>query len=128
MLKSTLIDEIAHPVEMQLQAYNARDIDRFMPWWADDCQYYIFPDTLIASGVDEIRNRHIERFKEANLFGTLHSRAVVGNVVVDHETVTRTFPDGAGEVDVICIYEIEDGKIKTARFKIGEPRLNQDKR
>ena len=39
-----------HPVRMQLDAYNARDIDAFMMWWAEDCRYYAFPDTLLAEG------------------------------------------------------------------------------
>ncbi|HBF32243.1 MAG TPA: steroid delta-isomerase [Rhizobium sp.] len=116
---------MAHPVDMQLQAYNARDIDAFMPWWAQNCKYYLFPNTLVASGIDDIRARHVERFRDENLFGRLLNRAVVGDVVVDHETVTRTFPEGVGEVDVICIYEVEDGKIKAARFKIGEPRFSE---
>jgi hypothetical protein len=34
------------------------------------------------------------------------TRIVVGNVVVDHEVVHRNFPEGRGEVDVICTYEI----------------------
>lgn len=116
----------AYPVEMQLRAYNARDIDGFMPWWAEDCHYYLFPNTLVASSHEDIRARHIERFKDDNLFGKLLNRAVVGNVVVDHETVTRTFPQGIGQVDVICIYEVENGKIKTARFKISEPRFDKE--
>lgn len=94
-----------------------------MPWWADNCQYYAFPDTLLANGAHEIRARHIERFKETDLFGTLLSRIVVGNVVIDHETVTRTFPAGKGEIDVVCIYEIEGGKIAKAWFKTSEPRM-----
>ncbi len=53
------------------------------------------------------------------------SRIVVGNVVVDHETVQRNFPEGRGEVDVICIYEIAEGKIAKAWFKIGERRLHR---
>lgn len=118
--------DLAYPVEMQLRAYNARDIESFMPWWAEDCQYYLFPNTLVASGVDDIKARHIERFKDENLFGRLLSRTVVGDVVVDNETVTRTFPEGIGRVDVICIYEVEGGKIKTARFKIGEPRFEKE--
>jgi len=78
---------------------------------------------LLAANVAEIRARHVERFKEPDLHGELLSRIVVGNVVVDHETVTRTFPEGKGEVDVICIYEIEHGKIAKAWFKMGERRL-----
>lgn len=111
------------PVQKQLEAYNARNIEEFMLWWADDCQYYAFPSTLLASGLADIRARHIERFKEPNLHGKLLSRVAVGNVVVDHEMVVRDFPQGAGEVDVICIYEVENGKIAKAWFKLGEPRF-----
>ncbi len=98
-------------VQAQLDAYNARDIDAFMRYWADDCQYYAFPNTLLASGADAIRQRHIVRFTEPDLFGTLTNRIVLGSMVVDQETVSRTFPDGPGEVDVVAIYEVADGKI-----------------
>ena len=121
---NTLTTETELPVQKQLEAYNAHDIDAFMEWWADDCQYYEFPPRLLASGAAEIRERHVERFKEPNLFGTLIKRSTVANVVVDQETVSRTFPDGSGEVDVVTIYEIEAGKIAKAWFKMGPPRLH----
>ncbi|OSQ31464.1 nuclear transport factor 2 family protein [Thalassospira sp. MCCC 1A03138] len=116
--------EITHPVARQLDAYNARDIEAFMRWWADDCQYYAFPDTLLANGAEEIRARHITRFLEPDLFGKLLSRVTVGNMVVDYETVRRTFDQGPGELDVICMYLIENGKIAKAWFKTGTPRLH----
>lgn len=47
----------------------------------------------------------------------------MGNTVVDHELVTRNFPEGKGQVEVICIYEVQDGKIAKAWFKMGERRL-----
>ena len=112
-----------HPVRMQLDAYNARDIDAFMMWWAEDCRYYAFPDTLLAEGTEAIRQRHIERFREPDLQGRLLHRLVVDNLVIDHETVRRTFPEGPGEVDVVCLYEVSEGKIAKAWFKIGEKRL-----
>ncbi|MCM2439403.1 SnoaL-like domain-containing protein [Agrobacterium vitis] len=108
---------------MQLEAYNARDIESFMQWWAEDCRYYAFPDTLLANGTDAIRERHVERFQEPDLHGTLLHRLSVGNMVIDHETVRRTFPEGLGEIDVVCIYEVENGKIAKAWFKIGDKRL-----
>jgi putative hydrolase of HD superfamily len=125
VLTSVKPTDAAYPVQMQLDAYNARDIDAFMLWWAEQCEYYAFPSTLLASGTAAIRERHVERFKEPDLFGKLLTRIVVGNVVVDHETVQRTFPEGRGEVDVICTYEIDEGKIAKAWFKMGERRLHQ---
>jgi hypothetical protein len=116
------------PVREQLAAYNARDIDAFMRWWADDAQYYEFPDRLLASGAAAIRERHIARFAEPNLFGKLLSRIVVDDLAVDHETVTRNFPDGPGEVDVVAIYQVRDGKIAKAWFKLGPPRVGESGR
>ncbi|MFC3650734.1 nuclear transport factor 2 family protein [Dyella humi] len=114
--------DIVRPVQEQLDAYNAKDIDRFMQWWADDCQYYAFPSELLAQGAAQIRERHVERFKEPNLHGRLIHRMMVGNMVVDQELVTRNFPEGVGEIDVIAIYEVKAGKIASAWFKLGPRR------
>jgi putative hydrolase of HD superfamily len=108
----------------QLDAYNARDIDAFMAEWAEDAQYFAFPSTLLASGAAAIRARHVERFREAGLHGELLQRMVVGNLVVDRERVSRMFPDGPGKVDVIAMYEVENGKIAKAWFRLGEPVLD----
>lgn len=124
-MPSTPATSVAHPVQMQLEAYNARDIDAFMQWWAEDCQYYAFPATLLADGAAAIRERHIERFQEPDLFGKLLTRIVVGDVVVDHELVQRTFPEGRGEVEVLCTYLVEGGTIVKAWFKLGERRLHE---
>ena len=113
--------DIVRPVQEQLDAYNAKDIERFMRCWADDCQYYAFPSQVLAEGAEQIRQRHVERFREPHLHGRLIHRMSVGNLVIDQEVVTRDFPEG--EVDVIAIYEIEAGKIAKAWFKTGSPRM-----
>ena len=51
---------------------------------------------------------------------------MIGNVVADQENVTRAFPDGPGEIDVLAIYEVVDGKISKAWFKTAVPRLHVD--
>ena len=121
--QSTDVESI---VQAQLDAYNARDIDAFMAVWSEDAQYFQFPATLLASGVAEIHERHVTRFKESKLFGRLIMRMVVGNLVIDQESVTRVFPDGTGTVDVIAIYQVDNGKIAKAWFKIGERALDAE--
>jgi len=111
-------------VRQQLDAYNARDIDAFMKCWMDDCQYFEFPSRLLAQGAAAVRERHVVRFEEPDLCGKLINRIPLDNLVVDHETVTRNYPEGSGEVDVVAIYEILDGKIAKAWFKMGKPRLH----
>lgn len=112
-------------VRKQLEAYNAKDIDAFMSFWAEDAQFIAFPSELLAQGAEQIRERHVIRFKESNLFGQLISRMNVGNLVIDREIVTRTFPDGPGRVDVIAIYEVSGDKITKAWFKTGTPALDK---
>ena len=107
----------------QLDAYNAKDIDAFMAFWAEDAKVYAHPDTLLAKGHAEIRARHVARFQEPDLHARLVSRLVLGDRVVDTERVTRNFPEGVGEVDVVAIYAFRDGKIAKAWFLMGTPEL-----
>jgi len=108
----------------QLDAYNRRDVDAFMHYWADDALVFEFPDKLLASGAGQIRERHVARFTEANLHGKLLSRMAMGNCVIDRERVTRTFPEGSGTLDVIAMYDISEGRIRKAWFIIGAKTLD----
>lgn len=120
-MENTTQTAMEQVVKKQLDAYNAKDIDLFMTCWADDALYYEFPDTLLASGAAAIRERHLVRFREPDLFGKLISRTVLYNKVVDFELVSRTFPDGPGHIDALCIYEVAGDKITKAWFVMGKP-------
>ena len=124
MIGEAKTSEAEAVVARQLDAYNARDIDAFMLCWAPDAQYFQHPATLLASGAAAIRDRHVTRFAEPNLHGKLLHRMSVGGTVVDRERVRRTFPDGPGEVDVIAIYQVENGLIAKAWFVLGSPILD----
>jgi hypothetical protein len=106
-------------IQKQLDAYNALDIDALMATYAEDAQQFEHPDKLLASGAGQIRGRFVARFKEPNLHAVLIKRIVAGNIVVDHEHVTRTFPEGAGKIELVCIYEVQNEKIARAWFIFG---------
>ena len=110
-------------VQRQLDAYNARDVEGWLATYALDAKQYEHPGKLLASGHAEIRARAAARFTEPNLHARLIHRTVVGSVVVDHEDVTRTFPEGPGHVQLICVYVVERGLIQSASFVFGAPRL-----
>ncbi|MFO1484328.1 MAG: nuclear transport factor 2 family protein [Verrucomicrobiaceae bacterium] len=112
-------------VQRQLDAYNARDVDALMATYADDVQQFEYPATLLVSGAAQLRERFEARFREPNLHAKLISRIVVGQIVIDHELVTRTFPEGTGKLELVAIYEVRDGKIATARFISGTKTLDQ---
>lgn len=113
----------ADVVAGQLDAYNARDIEVFMAFWAKEAEIYSHPDTLLAKGHADIRVRHVLRFQEPDLYARLVSRVVLGDRVVDAERVTRNFPEGVGEVDVVAIYDVRDGLIVRSWFLMGTPEL-----
>jgi hypothetical protein len=111
-------------VQRQLDAYNARDIDALVATYASDARQYEHPGTLLATGSEAIRARMAQRFLEPNLHARLVQRAVMGNIVVDHEVVTRTFPEGSGTVEMVCIYEVREGVIRTASVQVSNKQLD----
>ena len=111
-------------IQRQLDAYNARDVDAIMATYADDAQQFEHPATLLASGPAQIRERFVARFQEANLHARLVHRIVAGNRVIDHEIVTRTFPEGAGQIELVAIYEVSNGRISKAWFMPGAKTLD----
>jgi hypothetical protein len=111
-------------VQQQLDAYNARNIDALMETYADDVRVFEHPSTLLASNARELRERQIVRFQEPNLFAKLANRIVAGNLVIDHELVTRTFPEGTGELEMVAMYEVEGDKIVKAWFVFGAKTLD----
>jgi putative hydrolase of HD superfamily len=113
----------SHVVARQLEAYNARDIQAFMECWAKDAEILSWPGSPVAVGAAEIRRRHLERFSDSGLHARLISRVAMGEMVVDQEVVTRTFPEGMGTLEVVGIYEVRDGKISRVMFREGERTL-----
>lgn len=114
-------EEVVH---RQLDAYNDRDLNRFVQFWAEDVEVFEHPDTLLFSGLDALRERHAERFREPDLHAQVLHRRVIDQFVIDQELVTRNFPDGLGTLEVAAIYEVQNSKIRRAWYIFGQPRLN----
>lgn len=111
-------------VQRQLDAFNARDLEALMATYAEEAQQFEYPATLLVSGAAQVRERSRLRFMEPNLHARLIRRIVMGSVVIDHEEVTRTFPEGPGKLELVAMYEIKDGKIAVARFLFGAKTLD----
>jgi hypothetical protein len=110
-------------VQRQLDAYNAHDLEGWLATYAQDARQFEFPATLLAAGHAEIRARMAPRLEDPLVHARLLKRSVMGGIVVDHEEVTRTFPEGPGRVGLVCIYEVRAGKIQNASFVFGEAVL-----
>ncbi len=116
--------DAASVVQTQFDAFNARDLDLLLSIYADDAQMFEHPATLLASGTTALRERFALRFQEPNLHAELLNRSVMGDIVVDHEVVSRTFPEGTGKIQLIMIYEVKEGRIARAWSIAGAKTLD----
>ncbi|HSI56799.1 MAG TPA: GNAT family N-acetyltransferase [Ideonella sp.] len=110
-------------VQRQLEAYNAKHLDAWLATYAAGAQQFALHGELLAAGHEQMRVRMQARFEEPDLHARLLHRTVMGAVVVDHEVVTRNFPEGAGTMEMLCVYEVADGLIQKASFAFGEKKL-----
>ena len=102
-------------VQRQLDTYNARDLDGFIAVFSADAQLIDFASGEIrAQGKEALKETYGRLFKSSpDLHSELLNRIVMGTKVIDHEKITGR--QGAAEpLELIMIYEVEDGKIVRA--------------
>ncbi len=100
-------------VQQQLDAYNYQDIDLFMATYSEDIKLYNYPNELISSGKQEMRDQYATLFENTpDLFAEIENRTVIGNKVIDKEKVTVN----GNTIYAVAIYEVENGLIKTVTF------------
>ena len=105
----------ADPVQRQLEAYNAHDLDRFVAEYAEDVQVFKPPATEpLLSGKQAFAEHYAtNRFTLPDLHAEVVQRIVSGNTVVDHERVTGL---GEGGVEAVAVYRVVDGLIAAVWF------------
>lgn len=111
-------------VQAQLDAYNAKDIEALILTYAEDAEQFTLHGQCFAKGHEQIRARLAARFAEPDLHAKLLHRTVICNFVSDFELITRNFPEGRGTVEMLCLYEVIDGRIKRASFVQGRQRVD----
>jgi len=99
----------------QLDAYNARDLARFVACYADDIKLYRPPAAEpFISGKDQLAAHYAaNRFNLPALHAELCGRLVVGNKVFDHERIRGVRDE---PFEVVAAYEVRDGLIATGFF------------
>ncbi|MBD3870871.1 MAG: amidohydrolase family protein [Acidobacteria bacterium] len=103
-------------VQRQVEAYNARDIEAFLSFYADDVVVRRLPSGEVAwDSKEAMRPRYAKRFAEnPELFCTITTRIVHGDWVVDHELVTGVID--RPRVRAVATYEVKDGLIQNVWF------------
>ena len=102
-------------VQRQLEAYNARDLDRFLAEYTDDVVALRLPgEQVVASGKVAFGEHYRKnRFSLPGLHAELFKRMVFGNKVIDHERVVGV---GDAPMEVAAIYEVTPQGIRRVWF------------
>jgi len=105
----------ADPVQRQLDAYNAHDLERFVAEYTDDVEVFVPPavEPVLAGKAAFAAHYAAHRFTLPDLHAQVVARMVAGAIVVDHERVTG-LTDAV--VEAIAVYRIVDGRIRTVWF------------
>ena len=90
--------------QRQLEAYNERNLERFLAEYTEDVAAYRLPSgEAVAVGKQAFGEHYRKnRFSLPNLYAELVSRMVLGNKVIDQE---RVFGVSEQPMEVAAIYE-----------------------
>jgi hypothetical protein len=106
----------AEVVDRQIDAYNARDLDRFLSFYADDAVLVKLPEGEVsAEGRAALSETYSQLFAQSPaLRCRILERTVSGPYVVDLELVTGS--RGRAPVRAVAISEVREGLIRRVWF------------
>lgn len=104
--------------QRQLDAYNARDLDRFVREYTEDVIVYRLPavEPILVGRQALAEHYRKNRFNLPGLHAELVNRMVFGNKVIDQERVTGVADT---PLEVAAIYEVSEEGIRAVWFVSG---------
>jgi hypothetical protein len=98
-------------VQLQLDAYNARDLQRFTACYSDQVKVFRppAPEPVLEGKAAFADYYATQRFNCPGLHAQLVNRMVLGRRVVDHERITGI---GDQPLEMAVVYEVADGLIQ----------------
>jgi hypothetical protein len=105
--------------QRQLEAYNARDLERFVAEYTEDVVAYRLPEAepVLVGKQAFAEHYRKNRFSLPGLRAEVVNRMVFGNKVIDHERVHGV---GAEAMEVAAIYEVTPQGISKVWFLSGK--------
>ena len=102
------------PVDAQLAAYNARDVEAFAACYAEDVVIEDAEGNVLARGRAEVREQYGPFFTTTpDLHAEIDTRIRIGSHVIDEERITGVGPE---PMHAVAIYHVTDGAIDRVRF------------
>jgi hypothetical protein len=100
-------------VDAQIDAYRARDLERFLACYADDAAVVAFDGTAMFADKQVMREQYGQLFADSpDLSVAIANRMAAGDFVVDEEHLSGFhFGQLPTEMTALCVYRVTDGKI-----------------
>ncbi len=118
ILHLTVYSQTLTPVELadlQLKGYNERNINLFLEAYSDSVKIFTFPDQLLYTGKATMKVNYEGMFAALpDLHCTLKNRIVIGNTIIDEESVLIRKDQPL--IHAVAIYKIARGKIQEVYF------------
>ncbi|ALO44399.1 hypothetical protein PP2015_3931 [Pseudoalteromonas phenolica] len=107
-------------IDELIVAYNQQNIKSFLALYADDVEFYMYPQKLMFTGKEDLIKRYGLMFKKMKCLNAKSLKRIVhGNIVIDHES-SEICSQQEGVIDkrseFVTSYQIEKGKIKKVVF------------
>lgn len=104
------VSDVESLIQREVRAYNDRDLEAFMATYHPEVKIFRFPDTLLYSGLEQMRPYYKELFDKAkDLHVEIAERIVMGDTVIDHEKITGH--TRSPSLEAVLIYQLKDGLI-----------------
>jgi uncharacterized protein (TIGR02246 family) len=112
------MSEATDLVDRQVAAYQARDLDSFLSFYAEDVKVRDLDGTVIAVGLDGMRAFYEPLFRDSpQLSAKILNRIAIRNHVIDEEGVSGINLAGyPAEMHAAVVYQIRDGLIHDVIF------------
>jgi hypothetical protein len=100
-------------VDAQIEAYRAKNVERFLSCYAEDASVVLFDGTPMFASKQVMREQYGKLFADSpGLHLTIANRMTAGDFVVDEEHVSgMNFGDMPTEITALSIYRVTNGKI-----------------
>lgn len=107
-------------IDQLIVAYNEQDIKAFLALYADDVEFYMYPQQLMFTGKEDLIKRYGLMFKKMKCLNSKSLKRIThGSIVIDHESSEICTKD-VGVIDkrseFVTSYQVEKGKIKKVVF------------
>jgi hypothetical protein len=108
-----MMSETTDVVDAQIEAYRAKDVERFLSHFADDASVVMSDGTPLFADKEVMREQYAKLFADSpELHLTIANRMSTGEFVVDEEHVTGLHLEGVPtEMTALCVYRVFGGKI-----------------